>query len=574
MVDCKILNKRYVIPKMKCYYEELGVECDANEGDIKTAYRKLALKWHPDKNLQNLEEAKERFQLIQQAYEVLSDAREREWYDNHREQILRGKSSNYQDSCLDVFQYFTVSCFKGYADDAQGFYSVYRDVFEKIATEDQEFMDDENEIENIPAFGDSTSSYEEVVGPFYAWWSAYCTKRTYTWLCPYDVMEIKDRRIVREIEKEMKKIVQNARKERNEEVRNLVSFVRKRDKRVQAHKKQLEERAAFNRQKQEHNRREQIRRRQQELQEMRANMETKSNDAYEEQLKLLEQEYSSDEYEYEDDDEDEEYENIDVGAEDPQDTLFCVACNREFKNEKSFANHETSKKHRENVETLKLQMQTEENLYQPEEGMVEVSNDEEAEPQVEEQVTEDMEKVHKNKNKSRKSKNKKDNKKSIVTLLEDSDEENTELTTDEISIQTSKLGISNGGAGDTKKESDCDNDMDWNKTNKKASKKSKNKNKNTSSKKNATETFTSEQEQIAKSQTTKSSPKVINAKKTEDNESDKPITHICVTCKSSFDSKNKLFSHLKLTNHGVYIPKAKTKDDDLERNKKGKGKRK
>ena len=64
---------------MKCYYEELGIARDAADGDIKTAYRKLALKWHPDKNPEQAEEAKEKFQLIQQAYEVLSDAQERAW---------------------------------------------------------------------------------------------------------------------------------------------------------------------------------------------------------------------------------------------------------------------------------------------------------------------------------------------------------------------------------------------------------------------------------------------------------------------------------------------------------------
>ena len=49
---------------------------------------------------------------------------------------------------------------------------------------------------------------------------------------------------------------------------------------------------------------------------------------------------------------------------------------------------------------------------------------------------------------------------------------------------------------------------------------------------------------------------------------------ICVTCKSKFESKNKLFSHLKLTNHGVYIPKAKAANDIDGKSKKSKGKKK
>lgn len=201
---------------MRCHYEVLGVDRDASEADIRVTYKKLALKWHPDKNLDNLEEAKEQFQLIQQAYEVLSDPHERAWYDKHYEQILRGKASD-SDQCLDVYQYFTVSCFKGYGDDPNGFYKVYAEVFEKIAAEDAEYMSEE-EFEKIPKFGNSQSNYEEVVGPFYAYWQSYCTKKSYVWLCPYNINEIRDRRILREIQKETKKIFQKARSERNEEV--------------------------------------------------------------------------------------------------------------------------------------------------------------------------------------------------------------------------------------------------------------------------------------------------------------------------------------------------------------------
>ncbi|EFN55589.1 hypothetical protein CHLNCDRAFT_23262, partial [Chlorella variabilis] len=62
---------------MKCLYEVLGVERDVEEAGLRKAYRLLALKWHPDKNQDNLAAAEERFKEIQNAYEILSDPHER-----------------------------------------------------------------------------------------------------------------------------------------------------------------------------------------------------------------------------------------------------------------------------------------------------------------------------------------------------------------------------------------------------------------------------------------------------------------------------------------------------------------
>lgn len=59
----------------KSYYEILEINKSASEAEIKKAYRKLALKWHPDKNHGNHHEAEIRFKEISEAYEVLSDSR-------------------------------------------------------------------------------------------------------------------------------------------------------------------------------------------------------------------------------------------------------------------------------------------------------------------------------------------------------------------------------------------------------------------------------------------------------------------------------------------------------------------
>lgn len=63
------------------YYEVLGVEKAATPEEIKRSYRKLAIRWHPDKNLNNKEEAEEKFKEISVAYSILSDEKKRSNYD-------------------------------------------------------------------------------------------------------------------------------------------------------------------------------------------------------------------------------------------------------------------------------------------------------------------------------------------------------------------------------------------------------------------------------------------------------------------------------------------------------------
>jgi molecular chaperone DnaJ len=73
------------------YYEVLGVERDAAGDVIKSAYRKAALKWHPDRNPDKKEEAEVRFRECSEAYSVLSDPQKRSIYDRFGHAGLKGR---------------------------------------------------------------------------------------------------------------------------------------------------------------------------------------------------------------------------------------------------------------------------------------------------------------------------------------------------------------------------------------------------------------------------------------------------------------------------------------------------
>ncbi|XP_015867336.2 uncharacterized protein LOC107404851 [Ziziphus jujuba] len=71
------------------YYSILKVQKNATDDDLKKAYRKLAMKWHPDKNPNNKKEAEAKFKQISEAYEVLSDPQKRQIYDQYGEEGLK-----------------------------------------------------------------------------------------------------------------------------------------------------------------------------------------------------------------------------------------------------------------------------------------------------------------------------------------------------------------------------------------------------------------------------------------------------------------------------------------------------
>uniref|UniRef100_A0A7N0T9S1 J domain-containing protein n=2 Tax=Kalanchoe fedtschenkoi TaxID=63787 RepID=A0A7N0T9S1_KALFE len=71
------------------YYHVLKINKAASEDDLKKAYRKLAMKWHPDKNPNSKKEAEAKFKQISEAYEVLSDPQKRALYDQYGEEGLK-----------------------------------------------------------------------------------------------------------------------------------------------------------------------------------------------------------------------------------------------------------------------------------------------------------------------------------------------------------------------------------------------------------------------------------------------------------------------------------------------------
>ncbi|KAI8910841.1 hypothetical protein EDD86DRAFT_203746 [Gorgonomyces haynaldii] len=74
----------------KDYYNILGISKSADEEEIKKAYRKQALKWHPDRNTDK-EKADKMFKQVSEAYEVLSDKNKRQIYDQFGEEGLKGQ---------------------------------------------------------------------------------------------------------------------------------------------------------------------------------------------------------------------------------------------------------------------------------------------------------------------------------------------------------------------------------------------------------------------------------------------------------------------------------------------------
>lgn len=103
------------------YYEVLGISKSATIEEIKKSYRKLALKWHPDRNTDNKEEAENKFKEITEAYEVLTNEDKKQLYDKYGHEGLRndGYSGPSGDFMNDIFRNMFGGMGMGDDDDEQ-----------------------------------------------------------------------------------------------------------------------------------------------------------------------------------------------------------------------------------------------------------------------------------------------------------------------------------------------------------------------------------------------------------------------------------------------------------------------
>lgn len=325
----------------RCHYEVLGLSRDCTADEIRAAYRKLALQRHPDKLVQSglsQDEATAQFQELAQAYEVLSDPKERAWYDSHRSQILfSDRSSSASNSPVpNLFSYFSNTVFSGYSDSGKGFYKVYADVFDKIYANEISYARKMglglDSVREAPLMGNLESPYTQVTA-FYNYWLGFCTVMDFMWVDMYDAAAGVNRKSRRVMEDENKKLRKKAKREFNETVRGLAEFVKKRDKRVvdMMVKRNMEN----------EKRREEERERKKRLERER----TERAKAYEEpEWARVEEEAGEDGGSFGEEED---------GERSEEKELYCVACRKKFKSEKQWENHEKSKKHKEKVATLK-----------------------------------------------------------------------------------------------------------------------------------------------------------------------------------------------------------------------------
>ena len=128
--------------QQKDYYKILSVKENASQDEIKKVYKKLAVKYHPDKNPKNKKQAEEKFKEISEAYYVIGNPEKRSQYDMMRKYGYAGAGTSgpgygsaYGFNVDDFLKQFTGSGGSGRRrtrSSPQGDYSIFNDVFEDL----------------------------------------------------------------------------------------------------------------------------------------------------------------------------------------------------------------------------------------------------------------------------------------------------------------------------------------------------------------------------------------------------------------------------------------------------------
>lgn len=563
----------------------------ADDNELKKAYRRKALQYHPDKNPENVEEATEIFASIRAAYEVLSDPQERAWYDSHKEQILNdepiglnedGEFEYEVDATVtgvttdELLMFFNSSLYTRVDDTPAGLFQIAGRVFAKLAKDEvlngrrlgltkhnmykddqfeqdinsagyskaceQQFKDYELAPESMlfPPFGHSSTDYEYLKS-FYKKWSGFNTLKSFSWKDEYVYSSNYDRRTKREINKRNEKARQSARNEYNKTVKRFVVFIKKLDKRMKDGLKKSEEL-----------KRSKARQKQKELKDaFNTDKKTKLEGEFEPQnwQAIDEQNIKEMEKLYEDSQDRDALQDAvieDFNEEEEVIVYDCFICNKRFKSEKQLENHCNTKLHKKRIAEIQKEMKNEsmtlglddlsdlEDFSSAEESLSAGANEKDGS---EDQQTDDVDDV------------------SLKSIDE-------ELAKIEEQLAQMEMQISGDSEGDV--ESD-----------------------------ETTEIVSSEEEDAllnqllaslnGEAQVTEESwqddkrPTKQKSKKKKNNKNSTPEPNYsvkmaptdresCGTCGAQFDSRNKLFKHVKGNNHAALRSEVKTKS--VKKNKK------
>lgn len=370
------------------YYLLLEVEQSASGDEIRKSYRRLALRYHPDKNPDNVAEANRKFTRLQEAYEVLSDDAERAWYDRNRDRLINGDEEE-EDEDIDakfrffksggsapkasasaagigvphLLRFFNPSLANDLRDTDTSFYGTIRRLFERLAEEDRvaapypgESHPDElgaserDDADWYPSFGNPNTPYDTSVREFYQFWSNFSSRKSFSWKDTVDLRSAPDRRVKRLMEKENKRARANARREYNDAIRSLAAFIRKRDPRFKAFQAaQGSAQSAETKEQAELRRRELSAARQEAKRAQAASFQAQNWQVPEEKDDL--DDFTTGE--------------SDIGVDELDGEPFwdCVACDKVFQSEAAWENHERSKKHKKQVARLKREIKMEAALF-------------------------------------------------------------------------------------------------------------------------------------------------------------------------------------------------------------------